>query len=53
MGSLVKIRHNGTTKTVVDDLPAPYGVAIRRGHAYITTCSICPGDGAVVRVPLR
>ena len=53
MGSLVKIRRNGTTKTVVDDLPAPYGVAIRRGHAYITTCSVCPGDGAVVRVPLR
>ena len=45
MGSLVKIRHNGTTKTVVDDLPAPYGVAIRRGHAFITTCSVCPGDG--------
>jgi hypothetical protein len=53
MGSLVKIRHNGTTKTVVGDLPAPYGVAIRRGHAYITTCSICPGNGRVVRVPLR
>ena len=32
---------------------APYGVAIRDGHAYVTTCAVCAGDGQVLRVPLR
>ena len=54
MGSLVKISgHGSRTTTVADNLPAPYGVAIRGSHAYVTTCALCPGDGAVVRIPLH
>ena len=30
----------------------PYGVAIRNGAAYVSTCSVCIGGGEVIRVPL-
>ncbi len=50
-GSLVKIV-KGAPKTVVDDLVAPYGVALRGGNAYVTTCSVCATKGSVVRIKL-
>jgi hypothetical protein len=50
-GSLVRIVQ-GAPRTVVDHLPAPYGVAIRGRSAYVTTCAVCAGAGSVVRVPL-
>ncbi len=53
MGSLERINQDGTHTTVAGDLPAPYGVAIDHGSAYVTTCSVCAGGGGVVRIPLR
>jgi hypothetical protein len=52
-GSLVQVASDGTHTTVAADLVAPYGVALGGGNAYVTTCSVCPGGGQVVRVPLR
>jgi hypothetical protein len=52
-GSLVRVVPGGTPVTVADNLQAPYGVAIRRGKAYVTTCSVCPGGGGVVKIPLH
>jgi hypothetical protein len=54
MGSLVRVHrgHNATLDTVAGGLPAPYGVAIRNHRAFVTTCTVCPGQGAVVRIPL-
>ncbi len=51
-GSLVQVHHTGSPTTVKDNLPAPYGVAIHNGSAYVTTCSVCKGGGQVVRFPL-
>lgn len=52
-GSLRRINRDGTSTAVAEGLPAPYGVALRGEHAYVSTCTFCPGDGAVVKVPLR
>jgi hypothetical protein len=52
MGSLERINHDGTSTTVAGDLPAPYGVAMAGGNAYVTTCSVCAGAGEVVRISL-
>ena len=54
-GSLIRVHrgHNSTVDTVLGHLPAPYGVAIRHGAAYVSTCSVCAGGGGVTRVPLR
>lgn len=52
MGSLERINRDGTSTTVAADLPAPYGVALAGGNAYVTTCSVCAGAGEVVRIPL-
>lgn len=51
-GSLVRVDTDGEHEAVADDLVAPYGVALSRGEAYVTTCSVCPGAGEVVRVSL-
>lgn len=54
MGSLVRVHRGDNTAedTVAGNLPAPYGVAIRHGAAYVTTCSVCAGGGGVTRIPL-
>ncbi|CAM3298934.1 ScyD/ScyE family protein [Nocardioides dubius] len=52
MGSLVKVVPGGTATTVVDNLPAPYGVAFARGTAFLTTCAVCPDGGQVVAADL-
>ncbi|TQM90764.1 hypothetical protein FB476_3148 [Ornithinimicrobium humiphilum] len=52
-GSLVKVRRGSSTHTtVLDDLPAPFGVALSKDAAYVTTCAVCAGGGTVVRVGL-
>lgn len=54
IGSLVKVTPGGSTHdTVVGGLFAPYGVALTDHAAYVSTCSVCMGDGQVVRVPLH
>ncbi|QZY28137.1 ScyD/ScyE family protein [Nocardioides coralli] len=52
MGSLVRVLPGGGSEPVAGPFPAPYGVAIRGGAAYVTTCSVCAGGGSVMRVPL-
>lgn len=51
-GSLVRIEKGKAPETVAEGLPAPYGVALRRGNAYVTTCAVCPGGGSVVSIDL-
>lgn len=50
IGSLVRVVPGGAPQTVAGGLFAPYGVAFDRGTAYVTTCSVCAGGGAVVAV---
>jgi hypothetical protein len=52
-GSLVKVHHGGAPTKVAGNYRAPYAVAMHGGAAYVTTCSVCPGAGQVVRVPLN
>jgi hypothetical protein len=53
IGSLVKVTaHADHHQTVAGGLFAPYGVAIRGGSAYVTTGSVLPGGGQVIRVTL-
>jgi hypothetical protein len=51
-GSLVRVPAGSTKPITVANLPAPYGVAIRRGSAYVTTCSVCAGGGGIARIPV-
>lgn len=53
MGSLVRVSTTGAHRVLATDLPAPYGVAVQGGSAYVTTCAVCAGGGAVLRVSLR
>lgn len=52
-GSLLRIDPAGAHEVVADDLVAPYGLAFAGRSAYVSTCSVCPDDGQVVRLPLR
>jgi hypothetical protein len=51
-GSLVRVTPGAAPTTVMAGLPAPYGVALRHDTAYLTTCAVCAGGGAVVAVDL-
>ncbi len=51
-GSLVRVDPGGDHRTVAAGLVAPYGLALSRGSAYVTTCSVCAGAGEVVRISL-
>jgi hypothetical protein len=54
IGSLVKITPGASVhETVAGGLSSPYGVALRGGAAYVTTCAVCIGDGEVIRVSLH
>jgi hypothetical protein len=53
VGALVKVTPGADEHTVVaGELPAPYGLAIRRGSAYVTTNTFTPGGGEVVKIRL-
>lgn len=53
IGALVRIPPGGgTPETVVGGLFAPYGLALHGGAAFVTTGSVLPGAGDVVRIPL-
>lgn len=51
-GSLVKVAPGATPTPVAEGLPAPYGVALRGGKAFVTTCAVCPDGGSVVSIDL-
>ena len=53
MGSLRKVTAGGSShEAVAEELPAPYGIAIRGGRAFVTTCAVCPGAGEVWKLDL-
>lgn len=52
-GSLLRVDPGGAHEVVADDLVAPYGLALAGRSAYVTTCSVCPAGGQVVRISLR
>ena len=53
-GSLVRVRKGSDTPTVIaDGLFAPYGVAVHKNHAYVTTGTVSPDGGEVVRFRVR
>jgi hypothetical protein len=52
MGRLVRVNPNGSQVTVALELFAPGGLAIRDGKAYVSVCSICADEGAVLAIPL-
>jgi sugar lactone lactonase YvrE len=53
IGSLVKITpHSSQHETVAGGLFAPYGVALKKQAAYVSTCAVCVGGGEVIRIPL-
>lgn len=53
IGSLVKVTPGASSHTTVaGGMFAPYGVAITKGSAYVSTCSVCTQGGQVVRIPL-
>ncbi|MPZ94891.1 MAG: ScyD/ScyE family protein [Propionibacteriales bacterium] len=51
-GSVVKVNPDGGHETVIDGLFAPYGIAFRKDHAYVTTCAVCTDTGQVVKANL-
>lgn len=52
-GALVRVDEGSTAPTtVLGDLFAPYGLAIRGGMAYVTTGSVSADAGQVMRIPL-
>ena len=51
-GSLVRVNRGGAHSTVIGGLFMPYGVAVRDGKGYVTTGSVLPGGGKVIRVAL-
>lgn len=53
-GSLVKVRKGKSSHQVIGEgLMAPYGVAVHKNHAYVTTGSVLAGGGEVLRFDLR
>jgi hypothetical protein len=52
-GSLVKVTPGGSTHTTVaGDLDAPYGIAIKGHHAYVTVGAVAKDVGQVLRIRL-
>jgi sugar lactone lactonase YvrE len=53
IGALVRITPGSNQHTtVLGGLFAPYGVALTRDAAYVSTCAICTDDGEVIKVSL-
>jgi len=53
IGSLVRVNPGSSQhETIVGGLFAPYGVALRDGSAYVSTCTVCTGGGEVVKIAI-
>ena len=54
IGALVRVTPGASQhETVLGDLTAPYGLALRGNHAYVSTCATCVGGGEVLKINLR
>lgn len=51
-GALIKVAHDGSKTELPVSLTTPGGLAIRGNSAYVSNCSVCPGTGTVLRIPL-
>jgi len=54
-GALVRVfsdKSGKAAKPIAAPLFAPYGVAVHRGAAYVSTCAVCYQGGTVIKVPL-
>jgi hypothetical protein len=52
-GAFVRVDRDGSHHIVMSDgLTYPAGLVLRHA-AFVSNCSICPGTGSVVRVPLN
>jgi hypothetical protein len=52
-GALIRVKHDGSHRVVLTEgLTAPGGLALRDGAAYVSNCSVCPGQGSVLRIKL-
>ena len=53
IGSLVKVTPgSGDHETIIGGLFAPYGVALTKNAAYVSTGTVLTGGGQVIKVPL-
>jgi len=53
-GALLRVERHGPPTTIVGHgLTAPGGLAIHGHDAYVSNCSVCAGDGSVLRYVLR
>ncbi len=54
-GSLRRVfsdKSGRASRRIASPLFAPYGVALHRGAAYVSTCAVCFHGGTVIKVPL-
>ena len=47
----MRVDTSGAHETITEAF-APYGVAFHGDDAYLTTCAVCAGGGAVIKVPV-
>lgn len=52
-GALLRVRHGSSEIVASAGLTTPGGLAVRGRSAYVSNCGTCPGDGSIVRIPLR
>jgi hypothetical protein len=51
-GALIRVGRHGRHEIMSEGLITPGGLAIRKGHAYVSNCGTCPGDGKVLKIDL-
>jgi hypothetical protein len=52
-GALIRVDRDSSHHVVITDgLTFPGGLALGRNAAFISNCSVCPGTGTILRVPL-
>jgi hypothetical protein len=52
-GALIRVGRDGSHHIVMSDgLTFPGGLMLHGGSAFISNCSVCPGTGTILLVPL-
>ncbi|HVW41826.1 MAG TPA: ScyD/ScyE family protein [Amycolatopsis sp.] len=52
-GALIKVSRHDQQVVMSTGLTAPGGLTFRGGAAYVSNCSVCAGNGSVLRIPLH